>query len=120
MGTQEASAGFLISTLLTNGLDPLYSGLLYFISIPLFILTTSILLRNIHIGKPVLFPALLSLVFLFGSYTYLSSAGTILPLWVYLAIAFLIAIVTGFSMMIVRNQGGLPGNRKLRRRRNLF
>jgi hypothetical protein len=120
MRPQEAFDGFLLSTLLTDSLDPLFSGLLYFISIPLFIITTAILLRNIHTGKPLLIPALLSLLFLSGSYIYLSSAGTILPSWAYLAIAFLIAVITGFSMMIVLNQGKRQRKRKLRRRRNLF
>jgi uncharacterized membrane protein YhhN len=112
MSTHKLFAVFL---LLFSGVDPLVSGLLYFISIPLFIASLAIFLRNIHIGKPILVPGLLSLLFLAGSYLYLASAGTMFPAWAYLAATMVIAIPIAFTM-IYRNQGKSQ-RRKLTRRR---
>jgi hypothetical protein len=86
-------------------MDPLVSGLIYFISIPLFIVSTALWLRNIHIGKAALLPASSSVVFLFGSYIYLSSVNTVLPVWAYLIAAVVIAILSSFALLIYRHEG---------------
>lgn len=117
MGTKEASAGILLSPLSADGIDPLFSGLLYFISIPLFIASTAFLLRNIHAGKPVIVPAILSILFLLGSNLYLSSAGTVLPPWAYLTVATLLAFIAGLTLLLIRNQKGYITRRRLPRRR---
>ncbi len=86
-------------------MDPLVSGLIYFISIPLFIVSTAWWLRNIHIGKPAALSALFSIVFLLGSYIYLSSVNTMLPVWAYLIAALVVAILSSFALLIYRHEG---------------
>lgn len=117
MGTREASSGFLFSLLTPEGIDPLFFGFVYFLSIPLFIASMALLLRNIHTGRPVLAPSTLSVVFLIGSYIYLSSSGTLFPPLAYIAVSVLLAIVTGFVMMIIRSQKGYSPRKKPFRRR---
>jgi O-antigen/teichoic acid export membrane protein len=97
--------GFPHPLLAHSGVDPLVSGLIYFISIPLFIVSTALWLRNIHIGKPAAAPAALSVVFLLGSYIYLSSVNTVLPVWAYLVAAIVVAILASFALLIYRNEG---------------
>ncbi|NTW53903.1 MAG: hypothetical protein HGB15_03895 [Chlorobaculum sp.] len=96
-------------------MDPLVSGLIYFISIPLFIASTALWLRNIHIGKAATVPATLSIVFLVGSYIYLSSVGTMLPVWAYLIAAIIVAIIISFALLFFRNRGS-NSRRRLSRR----
>ena len=86
-------------------MDPLVSGLIYFISIPLFIVSTALWLRNIHIGKPSALSAVFSIVFLLGSYIYLSSANTVFPVWTYLIAAIILAILASFALLIYRHEG---------------
>lgn len=117
MGFFSTFAGFHLANFSHPDIDPLFSGLAYFISIPLFIASTALLLRNIHMGRPVTIPAMLSLVFLAGSYIYLSSVNTILPAWVYLAAAIAVAVPTGFALLFFRNTGKIP-RQKLKRLRN--
>jgi 4-amino-4-deoxy-L-arabinose transferase-like glycosyltransferase len=101
----------------TQGIDPLVFGLLYFITIPLFMFSAAWLFRNIRLRKSVLLPALLSLIFLLSAYLYFAASGTVMPPWAYLTIATATAAGTGFAWASLRHQFPERARRKLHRQR---
>jgi hypothetical protein len=65
------------------GVDPIIFGLLYVGTIPILWVSIGRIIRNLKNRKPILVPALISTLCMFGTYIYLFIAGQNIPLWVY-------------------------------------
>jgi O-antigen/teichoic acid export membrane protein len=104
----EFISGILKTAENDYGINPIVFAILYFGSIPLFMVSLAWLLRNIRQKRQLIVPALCSIIFFLASYLYLIVAGDNIPVWIYLVIA---AAITGGIVLAL-----LTARRELTRR----
>ena len=78
------------------GVNPIIFGSIYVGAIPFFTVSVGWLVRNYKKEKPIILPAISSVLFFVSSYLYLLIVGENVPWWVYLIIV-LILTVAGYS-----------------------
>lgn len=65
------------------GVDPIIFALLYFGTIPLSLLSFSLMVRNYRKGRSIFWPVMLAFLCFIGTYVYLFIVGRNIPIWVY-------------------------------------
>ena len=86
------------------GVDPIIFGSIYVGAIPFFSVSVAWLIRNIRRGSSTVAPTLSASFFALSAYLYLFWVGENLPLWVYGAVAALVAYGAFATVRKVRDQ----------------
>ncbi|MFO8232785.1 MAG: FAD-dependent oxidoreductase [Longimonas sp.] len=86
------------------GVDPIIFGSIYVGAIPFFSMSVAWLVRNIRRESSTVAPTLSASFFALSAYLYLFWAGENLPLWVYGAVAALVAYGAFATVRTVRDQ----------------
>lgn len=98
-------------------IDPLLFGLLYSVSIPLFIASVAWLVRNIRSKISVIFPSLLSMLFITAAGIYLSTAAIAIPAWIILLISTIAATGIGTAWAALDHKIPKASRRRLPRKK---
>jgi len=91
----------------TYGVDPIIFGGIYVGAIPFFSVSVAWLVRNIRRGYSTVAPTLSASFFALSAYLYLFWVGENLPLWVYGAVAALLAYGVVATVRTVRDQAAI-------------
>ena len=81
----------------TPDIDPLVFGLVYSVSIPLFIASGAWLVRNIRSKISLILPSLLSTLFITAACVYISTAALMIPAWLILLLSTVAAAGIGIA-----------------------
>jgi hypothetical protein len=86
------------------GVDPVIFGSISVGAIPFFWASVAWLVRNLQQEKPIVLPVIATSLCVLSAYIYLFIAGEELPLWVYAAVAALIAYSAYSTWTTVRQR----------------
>lgn len=74
-----------------NGVDPVVFGAIYVGAIPFFLLSIAWLVRCLRAGQSIVIPVVCAGLCFVSAYLYLAIVGHDIPLWVWAALALLVA-----------------------------